>query len=95
MRVAIVGDADEVRGFALAGVEPIVCEDGTTTAEMLERLEEDRDLGVIVITAHTARLAPRQVAHLQERVAPPVPCLLPEGGQPPKQGDSHPNGPGG
>jgi vacuolar-type H+-ATPase subunit F/Vma7 len=95
MRIAIVGDRNEVRGFALAGVEPIVCEDEASVAQTLERLEEDRHLAVIVITAQTARLAPRQVAHLQERVTPPVPCLLPGGGQPPREGDSHPNGPEG
>ena len=76
MRIAIVGTRDEVRGFALAGVEPVVCEDAASIAPTLEQIENDRDLAVILITDHTARVAPDAVRHLEARVTPPIPCRL-------------------
>lgn len=72
----MVGRTDEVRGFALAGVDPIVCVDEASAAGVLERLEVERGLGLIMITPSVASMAPVQVMHLQHRIAPPVLIVL-------------------
>jgi vacuolar-type H+-ATPase subunit F/Vma7 len=74
-----VGRADEVGGFALAGVEVRPC---TTPAEaeavMATVVQETPPAGLVVVSAWANRAAARVIARLRQRRTPPVVVTLPE-----------------
>jgi V/A-type H+/Na+-transporting ATPase subunit F len=57
----VIGDADTVLGFNLAGVEGIVAETPEKISEALRAAFQKEDLGVIVITEQTAEKVRNEV----------------------------------
>jgi vacuolar-type H+-ATPase subunit F/Vma7 len=70
MTVLFVGDADDARGFALAGA---LARAAATPAEIEAALADRQDVGLILLSASAARAAP----HALEAVDTPV-LVLPE-----------------
>ena len=76
MRIFVLGDAADVRGFALAGVEGRVAEDAETARAFLEQPEgEGRAVGLLLLSERLARLLPREVGRLL-RSERPFPALV-------------------
>jgi vacuolar-type H+-ATPase subunit F/Vma7 len=76
VRIVFVGGGDDAEGLALAGVET---HDGG--AEALARAAEERDVGLLLVSAPLAREAARALAEIAARGSPLV-LALPEGPQP-------------
>jgi vacuolar-type H+-ATPase subunit F/Vma7 len=79
MRLVVVGRAEEVAGFALAGVETAGCaaagEVDTVVAELAAR-----GAGLIFVSPWATRHAARSIAEARQRKGPPVIVTLPESG---------------
>jgi vacuolar-type H+-ATPase subunit F/Vma7 len=78
VRILVLGDAEDVRGFALAGVEGRVAEDAETARAVLERGDgEGRPVGLLLLSERIARLLPREVDRLVRSERPPAVLVLP------------------
>ncbi len=79
MKIFVLGDAVDVRGFALAGVEGLVPRDSGAARAFLARVADDpRPIGLLLLSERVARLAPREVERLVESDRPPAVLVLPE-----------------
>jgi len=81
MRLVVLSDGDEARGFRLAGVDTIVCR---TRADLDRALAERRGPDrVMLVSERVYRLAPRAIDAFQNRPGWPLLVVLPgapEGG---------------
>jgi vacuolar-type H+-ATPase subunit F/Vma7 len=78
VRIFLLGDAADVRGFALAGVEGGVAEDAETARALLEKAGDGgRPVGLLLLSERIARLLPGEVARLLRSERPPAVLLLP------------------
>jgi vacuolar-type H+-ATPase subunit F/Vma7 len=82
VKVVVVGSPDEVRGFALAGVE------GQTATTRREAIDALRDLlgagqgvGLLLLSQAVAQAIPREIRELRLRGAPPALLILPGSGE--------------
>ena len=80
MTLVLLGDADDARGFRLAGVEDRVCR---TRADVDRAVAELFDgvggrVGVVLVSEPVYRLAPDVMAALQDRPRWPILVVLPE-----------------
>lgn len=83
MRLVVLSDADDARGFRLAGVETIVCRTHADLDRALaERLGHERS-DVVLVSERVYHLAPVVLDALQNRPGWPIVVVLPgpsEGG---------------
>jgi vacuolar-type H+-ATPase subunit F/Vma7 len=77
MRLIVVGRAEEVCGFALAGVDIVVCDAAAAAAPLVERVSAD-GAGLVLVTPWIAQHAARTIAALQRRKGPPVISIIPD-----------------
>jgi vacuolar-type H+-ATPase subunit F/Vma7 len=78
MRALLVGDVDDARGFALAGVETRVAVEAREVERALaEAARAEPPVGLVIVSAGAAALAPRTVAALAARGEPPAVVVLP------------------
>jgi len=78
MKIALVGDPDDARGFALAGVRTYVPDSAADARHVLAELARSPSIGLVLISAAVASLVPdvvdahlRAVAHPAFLVVPP------------------------
>lgn len=78
MKLFVLGTAEDVRGFGLAGVEGRAAETPEEARRFLEQIASaPRDVGLLLISEATARLAPGQVERLARGRRSPAIVLLP------------------
>lgn len=77
MIAALLGTEQEVRGFALAGVEGRACGTAGEVAEAAAALHSRSDVALILVSRAVARLAPDQIAKLEGVTGPPALIVLP------------------
>jgi vacuolar-type H+-ATPase subunit F/Vma7 len=75
VKIAVVGSAEDVRGFALAGLSGRVAESGAEVEAALA----GSDASLLLVSAVTARLAPEAIERLERGEGTPVALVLPEG----------------
>jgi vacuolar-type H+-ATPase subunit F/Vma7 len=74
-----LGRGDEVRGFALAGVETAPCQTPQEADASLLALGADTTVGLVLVPAWLQRVAPAAIARVRGRRRAPVILVLPEG----------------
>lgn len=73
-----MGQPDEVRGFALAGVETAPCRTAQDAGRVFSTLVADRShVGVIVVSAWVNQAVAGAIAHAREERDAPVVVVLP------------------
>ena len=77
MIAALLGTDQDVRGFALAGVEGHACGTPGEVAEAAAALHARPDIGLILVSREVARLAPSEIARLEAVDGPPAVVILP------------------
>ena len=81
MRLVLLGDADDARGFRLAGVESTVCRTRDDAQRAVDEcLHGDRPAGVVLVSECVYRLAPMLFDELQDRPRWPIVMVLPAPG---------------
>ncbi len=79
MKIVLLGDADDVRGFALAGVDGHVCQDRGAVESALARIgAHAAEMGLVLISAAVAGLASRAIERLRAQEGSPAVIILPE-----------------
>lgn len=79
MRIVVLGNAEDVRGFALAGVHGQVCRDARQAEANLAHIAAHAaEVGLLLISSSVARLAMRTVERLREREGGPTVIVLPD-----------------
>ena len=79
MRLVVVGRSREITGFALAGVETIVCEPGDDATTLVSDLADpDAGVGLVIVTPSASRAAAAVIHALRRRKGPPVIAELPD-----------------
>jgi len=84
VKIAVVGSAEDVGGFALAGLPGRLAETGPVVEDALRAAaagEEDAT-GFLLVSSGAARLAPAALEALAMREGPPVVLALPEAAAP-------------
>ncbi len=74
MKLVVLGTADDVRGFALAGVAGVRPVSGR---EVEEQLAAAAGLDLILLSSEVAALAPQAVAAARSRAGGPLILILP------------------
>jgi len=77
---ALLGTGQDVRGFALAGLEGQVCESSGELARAAAALRARPEVALILVSRTLARLAPAEIARFQAPEGPPALVVLPGGG---------------
>ena len=73
-----MGQPDEIRGFALAGVETVPCHTAEDARAIFSELVLDRShVGVIIASAWVNQVAAASVARAREQRDAPVVVVLP------------------
>jgi vacuolar-type H+-ATPase subunit F/Vma7 len=75
MRLVVAGRADEIRGFALAGVETAECHSVEHANAVLSGVS--RDVGLLIVSAWVAQAAEDRLRAVRDRKGPPVVLTLP------------------
>jgi vacuolar-type H+-ATPase subunit F/Vma7 len=79
VRILAIGLADEMCGFALAGVETSRCQTPQDAEALLSSLGAgDSNVGLLIVSATIDRSAQRAIAHLRRTRGAPVVVVLPE-----------------
>ena len=79
MRLVVVGRADELTGFALAGVETAACaspEDANGRVAILGGAGSDA--GLVIVSPWAGRHAAHAIAGVRRRKGPPVIVVIPD-----------------
>jgi vacuolar-type H+-ATPase subunit F/Vma7 len=77
MHVRLLGDARDVTGFALAGVDGEECRTRGELLRALEGARRDPNLGIIIVSADVAALAEEVIADMRESARFPIAVVLP------------------
>lgn len=77
MRLIAFGRTDDVRGFALAGVETVPCQTVRQADAALRTLGSDPTVGVVMIPTWVERAIPAVIARVRVRRRAPVLLVLP------------------
>jgi vacuolar-type H+-ATPase subunit F/Vma7 len=77
VRLIAIGRADDIRGFALAGVETARCESLQEAGALLAQVGVDATVGLIVVPSWVDRGAPAAIARVRARRRAPVVVVLP------------------
>ena len=83
MRLVVLGDADDARGFRLAGVETVVCRTQADVDRALAGCVGHERSDVVLVSERVYHLAPTVLDALQNRPGWPILVVLPgssEGG---------------
>jgi vacuolar-type H+-ATPase subunit F/Vma7 len=72
----LLGTEQDVRGFALAGVEGHVCATPGEAAEAAAAVRGRSDVALVLVSREVARLAPAEVVRLEGVDAPPAVVVL-------------------
>ena len=75
-----LGRLDDIRGFALAGVETARCESLREGSALVKALSADPSVGVVVVPAWLGYGAASAIAHVRDRRGGPVVVVLPDTG---------------
>ena len=79
MRLVVVGRSREVTGFALAGVETVVCAPADDASAVIDGLAAaDAAVGLVIVTSSVGRAAFSEIQKLRRRKGPPVIAVLPD-----------------
>ncbi len=73
MKALVLGTPDDVRGFALAGVRGVACENAADVDRAIAALPSE--LALLLVSEPVARLAPEKIAALATQ--PPAVLVLP------------------
>jgi vacuolar-type H+-ATPase subunit F/Vma7 len=80
MRLVVVGHAEELTGFMLAGVETAVCRSAGDADRLVRELAmEPAGAGLVMLTPWAGRQATHAIRDLQRRARPPVVMVMPAG----------------
>ena len=79
MRIIAVGRTDEIRGFALAGVEVASFQTPKEADDVVSALSADASVGLVIVPAWLNRVAPALVRRARARRRGPVILVLPDG----------------
>jgi vacuolar-type H+-ATPase subunit F/Vma7 len=77
VQVRLIGDARDVTGFALAGVESQECETGAGFVRALDEARRDPDVAIVVVSASLASFAEDLIEEMRESVHLPIVIVLP------------------
>lgn len=72
-----LGRADDIRGFALAGMETARCETPQEAAALLAQFGADATIGLLVVPPWLDRAAPAAIARVRALRRAPVVLALP------------------
>jgi vacuolar-type H+-ATPase subunit F/Vma7 len=72
MRLSVIGTAEDVIGFALAGSPGLVCATGVEVAAALDRECRDPEVALVLVSSDSAGLAPDAVQRWRAAGAPLV-----------------------
>jgi V/A-type H+-transporting ATPase subunit F len=78
LKFYVIGDADTVLGFRLAGVEGEVVQTADETGKSLEKALEQKDLGVIIMPERIAQFVRQQVDQHVYKAAFPLIVEIPD-----------------
>ena len=79
MTLVLLGDADDARGFRLAGVESRVCRTrGDVDRAIADLFDGGGQTGVVLVSEPVYRIAPDAIAPLMDRPRWPILAVLPE-----------------
>jgi hypothetical protein len=73
----VLGNADDARGFALAGWPARACPDGAALVAALHELRGRADLALLLVSADTDALAPRAADAFRDASPGTVVLVLP------------------
>jgi vacuolar-type H+-ATPase subunit F/Vma7 len=79
MTIAMLGLEDEVRGFALAGVQTTVCHGPAEAGFALDRIDRDGNVALLVVSRAIAEALPARIERLRNRMEPPIVIVLEDG----------------
>lgn len=79
MKIRLVGDADDVLGFSLAGVEGFIVRDRRQAEQALAAVEADGGVGLLLVSASIEDLRPRALERIRRRGVLPALVVLPAG----------------
>ena len=77
MIAVLLGTEQDVRGFALAGVEGHVCATAGQVAEAAAALHARPEVALVLVSREVASLAPSEIAQLEGVDKPPALVVLP------------------
>jgi len=83
VKIVLLGDADDVRGFALAGVEGHVCHDqGAAESALAQIARHAAEVGLVLVSPAVAGLASHALERLYRQEEGPAVLMLPEAEHP-------------
>jgi vacuolar-type H+-ATPase subunit F/Vma7 len=77
MRLSVIGTAEDVVGFALAGSPGAVCASGAQVVAALDTECRDPDVALVLISEESADLAPDAVQRRRAAAGAPLLIVLP------------------
>lgn len=77
MIALVLGSEEEVRTFALAGVEGYACETPLAVEQAAAAVREREDVALVLVCARVQQLAPAALARLERPEGPPTVLVLP------------------
>jgi vacuolar-type H+-ATPase subunit F/Vma7 len=84
MKLVVIGRADELTGFALAGVETVTCDASVDAARVVESVAAPAaGAGLVLVSPWIAQHAGRVIEAVQQRKGPPVITVIPGLGERP------------
>jgi vacuolar-type H+-ATPase subunit F/Vma7 len=79
MKIVALGRAEEIRGFALAGVATVVCQTAQDADEIVTRLgSREADAGLLIVARWVGQAAGPAIARMRATQAPPIVLVLDE-----------------
>jgi vacuolar-type H+-ATPase subunit F/Vma7 len=79
MIALVLGSEEEVRTFALAGVEGYACETPLSLEKAVAAVREREDVALVLVGTRAQELAPAALARLERPDGPPSVLVLPGG----------------
>ena len=72
IRIAVLGDADSIKGFSAVGLDIFPCTDQKSAADQFKKIAQGQTYGVIYITEEYAVLLSKEIAAFDESVTPAI-----------------------
>ncbi|HET9752741.1 MAG TPA: V-type ATP synthase subunit F [Myxococcales bacterium] len=79
MIALVLGCEEEVRAFALAGVDGYACDSPLAVEKAAAAVRGREDVALVLVCAKLQRLAPAALARLERPEGPPTVLVLPGG----------------
>lgn len=77
MQLRLIGDARDVTGFALAGIEGVECGTRDEVAAALDHSVCDGTAGIVLVSHESAALAPEELERFRRAAGAPIVVVLP------------------